>query len=1020
MGKTRQPIKGRPRRGSRIRPSDASRAIVMQENTLVSSSGSRWYRWEPHIHAPGTVLNDQFKGADNWEHYLLALETATPTIRALGITDYYSTETYERVVEAKRNGRLAGCALIFPNVEMRLGVGTVKGKWVNIHLLVSPDDPNHLEELRRFLGRLTFKAHGDTYCCSKDDLIRLGQRVDPSLTDFLAALRCGSEQFKVVFDDLREAYSDSKWAKENILVAVAGSETDGTSGVRDGADATLRQEVEKFAHIIFASSPSQRDFWLGRRRLKPEQIRARYGNLKPCMHGSDAHEVGTVGVPDEDRFSWIKGIPAFDTLRQACIDPSGRAFVGEEPPVRATPSQVVASVKINDAPWAVTPRLELNPGLIAIIGARGSGKTALADTIAHGCDATSDRLSPASFLRRAQDLLTGSSVTLTWQEGAEISRVLDGSEDLSAAEYPRARYLSQKFVEELCSANGMTDELLSEIERVIFEAHPLADRDGAVDFDEFRDLRTTRFREARGREEDTLADISERIGTELEKTKLVASLKKQIDEKTKLIEGYTKDRSKLVSKGSEERVRRLAELAAVADKVRGYLRFFASKEQSLLAMQDEVANLRTHGAPEALRKMSERHSASALKPEEWKPFLLDYKGDVDTSIVGYLASARKGAKEWKGTRQPAPTDLSAALIPDTAQLDHQPLSLLEAEIGRLEQLVSVDKDTAKKFAALSKRISEETAALVRLKERLADCEGARDRAATLVQEREAAYERVFDAIVAEENVLRELYSPLMTRLEAAGGAMNKLSFSVSRVADTVRWGAAGEELLDLRRQGSFRGRGTLRQLADGSLKTPWESGNSKAVTDAMAAFRSENQDALLERSPVPKSQQVDYRDWSKRFAKWLYGTEHIRIQYSIDYDGIDIRKLSPGTRGIVLLLLYLALDEADDRPLIIDQPEENLDPKSIFDELVSLFVDAKSKRQVIIVTHNANLVVNTDAEQVIVASAGPHAPGQLPPISYLSGGLESAHIRQAVCDILEGGERAFQERARRLRVTLDR
>jgi energy-coupling factor transporter ATP-binding protein EcfA2 len=122
----------------------------------------------------------------------------------------------------------------------------------------------------------------------------------------------------------------------------------------------------------------------------------------------------------------------------------------------------------------------------------------------------------------------------------------------------------------------------------------------------------------------------------------------------------------------------------------------------------------------------------------------------------------------------------------------------------------------------------------------------------------------------------------------------------------------------------------------------------------------------------------------------------------------------------VLLLLYLALDSADDRPLIIDQPEENLDPKSIFDELVGLFLDAKAKRQVIVVTHNANLVVNTDADQIIVASVGPHVAGDLPPITYASGGLESADIRNAVCDILEGGQEAFRERARRLRVHLDR
>jgi energy-coupling factor transporter ATP-binding protein EcfA2 len=168
------------------------------------------------------------------------------------------------------------------------------------------------------------------------------------------------------------------------------------------------------------------------------------------------------------------------------------------------------------------------------------------------------------------------------------------------------------------------------------------------------------------------------------------------------------------------------------------------------------------------------------------------------------------------------------------------------------------------------------------------------------------------------------------------------------------------------------------------------------------------------------TQQTEFRSWAKRFAHWLYGTAHISIRYEIAYDGVDIRKLSPGTRGIVLLLLYLALDDADDRPLIIDQPEENLDPKSVFEELVSLFMAAKSKRQVIMVTHNANLVVNTDADQIIIAQAGPHPMGGLPPISYITGGLEDASIRKAVCDILEGGEEAFRERARRLRVQLQR
>ena len=91
----------------------------------------------------------------------------------------------------------------------------------------------------------------------------------------------------------------------------------------------------------------------------------------------------------------------------------------------------------------------------------------------------------------------------------------------------------------------------------------------------------------------------------------------------------------------------------------------------------------------------------------------------------------------------------------------------------------------------------------------------------------------------------------------------------------------------------------------------------------------------------------------------------------------------------------------------MDQPEENLDPKSVFDELVSLFIAAKEKRQVIMVTHNANLVINTDADQVIVADAGPHTDGGLPRITYRAGGLEDAEMRKAVCEILEGGKRHF-------------
>jgi hypothetical protein len=106
------------------------------------AGGSKWHRWDPHLHAPGTVLNDQYPGADGWARFLDRIEASDPSIRALGITDYYSVDVYETVLAKKKEGRLADVDLIFPNVEMRYGIGTGKGSPINVHPLVSPTIPN--------------------------------------------------------------------------------------------------------------------------------------------------------------------------------------------------------------------------------------------------------------------------------------------------------------------------------------------------------------------------------------------------------------------------------------------------------------------------------------------------------------------------------------------------------------------------------------------------------------------------------------------------------------------------------------------------------------------------------------------------------------------------------------------------------------------------------------------------------------------------------------------------------------
>ena len=998
---------------------------MVTKNEQVISRGSEWRRWEPHIHAPGTVLNNQFGGDSPWETYLTNLETVTPKIEALAVTDYYLTDTYEEVVRQKMAGRLPDVQLIFPNVELRLDVAAKSG-FVNVHLLVSPEDPNHIAELHRVLQRLQFHAHGDTFNCTRHDLMSLGKKADSSIVDDRAALSHGATQFKVNFDQLRRVMRESDWAKANILIAVAGATGDGTSGLRQAADATMRQEIEKFAHIIFSSSSAQRDFWSGRKGVTFEQLKERYGGCKPCLHGSDAHDHKTVGQPVEERYSWIKGGLEFDALRQACIDPEGRAYVGNESPSTAMPSQVISSLSVADASWAATSEIPLNPGLVAIIGARGSGKTALADMIAAGCDAitpdawsASASISP-SFLVRARQLLGSATTTLTWGGGASVTRFLDGRDANGHLAFPRARYLSQQFVEELCSSAGVSDGLIAEIERVIFDAHPHDDLDGAIDFAELRDFRTARFQQARERESEAIADLSERIATEIEKEASTASLVVQVTQKTGQIKSYNEDLAKLIVMGTEAQAIRHTQLGQVVQTLRGTIQAYSNQRRTFIALQDEVVSTRTTKAPELLRQAKERHSHSRLSQQQWDEFLLIYKGDVDKSLASYVEWSDQQIALLTGPGIPA-GDPNTPLFPDTADISKLTLNTLLAEMNRLEALLNADNVIRGQYSTLSKRIAQENAALLSLQSRLADAQGAAARRKELQNERDAAYGRVFQAIVNEQTSLADLYAPLMTRLTASTGTLRKLGFSVRRVVDVTAWGAIAEEkLLDRRKSGPFQGRGALIALVDATLRPAWETGSAADVEAAMANFISVYMRDLMSQAPFGQNQHVEFRGWLKQFAHWLFATDHISVRYEIVYDGIDIRKLSPGTRGIVLLLLYLALDDADDRPLIIDQPEENLDPKSVFEELVALFIAAKAKRQVIMVTHNANLVINTDADQIIVADAGPHPTGGLPPLQYTSGGLENAVIRKAVCDILEGGEEAFRERARRLRVRLDR
>lgn len=147
------------------------------------------------------------------------------------------------------------------------------------------------------------------------------------------------------------------------------------------------------------------------------------------------------------------------------------------------------------------------------------------------------------------------------------------------------------------------------------------------------------------------------------------------------------------------------------------------------------------------------------------------------------------------------------------------------------------------------------------------------------------------------------------------------------------------------------------------------------------------------------------------------------INYVVTMDDDDFDRMSPGKRALVLLKLLIGLAESDS-PMIIDQPEDDLDNRSIFNDLVKYIKEKKIERQMIIVTHNANIVVGADSEEIIVANQnGQNTPNKDFTFEYISGAIEdnwinksdkyvlsSQGIQEHICDILEGGKSAFDKR----------
>jgi hypothetical protein len=363
--------------------------------------GSEWHRWDVHIHTPGTALSNEY-GKCTLDQFIKEINEKTEDVIALGITDYYSIDNYIYLKKQFEKGAFKYIKLLFPNIEMRLSIPTEKSSAINFHLIFSPDDPNHIEEIQNNLNRLYINSYDKPVSCNRKEITRFGGKINPNLSSDEQRYKHGIENYKIDISLFKDWYNKNPWLKNNALIAISAKQKDGTSALKDNSGfSATRLEIEKIADIIFSAAPSDINFWLGNGNKSEQELKNNFGGIKPCLIGSDAHSTDKIFSSETKKYCWIKAEPTFEGFRQILYEPKERVFIGEFPP-NVNRKNYFSQICVPDVDWFPNCNIPLNKGLVSIIGPRGSGKTALLDIISVGFGAYQDN--DDGFISKAKNL----------------------------------------------------------------------------------------------------------------------------------------------------------------------------------------------------------------------------------------------------------------------------------------------------------------------------------------------------------------------------------------------------------------------------------------------------------------------------------------------------------------------------------------------------------------------------------------------------------------------------------------
>ncbi len=955
---------------------------------MLFPEGSKWRKWDLHIHSPLSILNNKYpksaSGKPDWGGFIDKLERSD--LAVIGITDYFSIEGYKKVLDLKNNEkRLSNIFTVLPNIEFRLNsvLSSKKNgrhpRRLNFHVIFS-DEVSCRDIEEHFLHDLLFYYEGNPQ--DKDErrklklsnLRELGAKLISQHSGFEGkdALEVGATCAVVNHEDITEILSgDSRFKGKYIIVFPE----DLFSLIDwDGQDHHIRKGVLQKSDMVFSSSQKTIQWCLGKPPYQEGEKKfiEEFKTLKPCVHGSDAHQIEEIaapcakrGEPDhkcgessskcEMRYCWIKADPIFEGLRQLLYEPEERVKIQEDDP---TPSRsnitlskiTVPGSEINEELSIAKTEIDLNIGLVAVAGGKGTGKTAFVDLIANCFQDRVNTDDKNSFVKRIVDQKPDLDVELDFKNNIIFKKkIRDDSyfqegEILYIAQGELEHYIGEgsdldKYVNNLIFLNPKIINSLQKYEYSKMEA----------DLKEIEAKIQKKSESIERLEQETVSAVLR--DAEIKEKQLQNSLRDINQRLAELEKKLSIDKVKI----AKEKQGRMAELktkkelyVGLKEQIGLAISFFDEELVGLNTIIRRINNiLESLGIPE---KYPEINYADRSK-------LIERSNQTDgivTKIIGEIEVIQKEINKYEIGIQ-----------------DHASLLNKKKDI---ETSIEKSNTRLKNLAFKKTKLSED------------------------ILQRKNLFKDMIIAVVALKTKYAEVIK-LFSSQKAI--VLSDIEFIAEMTFDAEGVLKNAEDVLDNRKV-------IVYPEGDG-----WVFKRMIEIYGQITAGDTTKADELVEeverlnnelKPKIKSSSAVNVGD----FYKFLY-TNYLNVLPVVKYKNTRINKLSLGQKATVLIKIYLA---EGDNPIIIDSHDEHLDNAYIMEELTGSIREAKKYRQVIMVSNNGNIVVNSDAEQLIIAERNDEGE-----ISYIAGSIENPTIREKAIKVLEGGPEAFKKRQQKYRIS---